>query len=159
MRPLVLAAGLLVAFAAPAAASPTWLAPEDLSIAPATGSPSSSVVGSDAAGETFAAWDLSDGTNVRVQIASHMPGQPWSAATNLSDAGADAGAPSLSLSSTGYGAIAWTRSDGAKQRMQVSRRSPGGVFGPADTISAAGVDASSYPWLGLTDRRCRGRRG
>ena len=96
----------------------------------------------DAAGETFAAWDLTDGTNVRVQLASHAPGQPWSAATNLSDAGADASAPSLSLSSSGYGAIAWTRSDGAKQRMQVSRRSPGGVFGPADTISAAGVDAS-----------------
>ncbi len=125
MRPLVLAAGLLVAFAAPAAASPTWLAPQDLSIAPATGTPSSSVVASDAAGETFAAWDLTDGTNVRVQLASHAPGQPWSAATNLSDAGADASAPSLSLSSTGYGAIAWTRSDGAKQRMQVSRRVAG----------------------------------
>ena len=85
MRPLVLAAGLLVAFAAPAAATPTWLAPQDLSIAPATGTPSSSVVASDAAGETFAAWDLTDGTNVRVQLAMHPPGQPWSAATNLSD--------------------------------------------------------------------------
>ncbi len=75
MRPLVLAAGLLVAFAAPAAASPTWLAPQNLSIAPATGAPSGSVVASDAAGETFAAWDLTDGTNVRVQLASHPPGR------------------------------------------------------------------------------------
>ncbi len=61
--------------------------------------------------------DLTDGTNVRVQLASHVPGQPWSAATNLSDAGADASAPNLSLSSTGYGAIAWTRSDGANTRI------------------------------------------
>ena len=155
MRPLVLAAGLLVAFAAPAAATPTWLAPQDLSIAPATGTPSSSVVASDAAGETFAAWDLTDGTNVRVQLAMHAPGQPWSAATNLSDAGADASAPSLSLSSTGYGAIAWTRSDGAHAtRPGLPSRHREAHSGPPTRSRQTGVDASNAP----RRDRCRGRR-
>ena len=138
---LALALVLLGSFAANATAAPTWLAPQDLSVAPSTGTPSGSVVASDAAGETFAVWNRSDGTNVRVQIASHAPGSAWSAATDLSAAGQDAGQPSLSLSGTGFGAIAWTRSDGAHIRVEVSRRAPGGAFGPADLISASGVDA------------------
>jgi hypothetical protein len=80
---------------------------------------------------------------VRVQIASHAPGSPWTSAVDLSDAGQDAGAPALSLSSTGFGALIWTRSDGAHVRIQVSRRVPGGSFGSADTISTAGVDAGA----------------
>ena len=77
-----------------------------------------------------------------MQLASHAPGGAWSSAVDLSDPGQDGQVPDLALSSTGFGAIVWTRSDGAHVRVQVSRRVPGGAFGSADTISAAGVDAA-----------------
>jgi hypothetical protein len=68
---------------------------------------------------------------------------PWSTAIDLSDPGQNAQAPSLSVSSTGFAAVAWARSDGAKVRIQVSRRAPGGGFGQATTISTAGVDSKN----------------
>jgi hypothetical protein len=142
-RTSLLALGLSFAWALPASAAPTWLAPINLSTAPTAGSPSASQVASDAAGETFASWLRSDGTNDRVQLAGHAPGAAWSAAADLSDPGQNAQAPSLSLSATGFGAIAWARSDGSKFRIQVSRRAPGGAFGAATTISTAGVDSAS----------------
>ena len=71
------------------------------------------------------------------------PGGTWSPAAPLSDAGQIAFAPSLSLSSNGFGAAAWTRSDGSKFRIQVSLRPVGGAFGPATTISTAGIDSTN----------------
>jgi PKD domain len=146
LRPIALAAVIVVAFASPAAAA-GWLSPVDLS--PASGSSaSSSVVASDTPGESFAAWVDSDGTNTRVFLSAHAPGLGWSVATPLSDAGQSAGAPVLALRSNGFGAIAWTRSDGAKIRVEVSRRAPGGAFGAPVIISAPGVD-SSNPVVGV----------
>jgi PKD repeat protein len=142
-RTTLLALGLIFAWALPASAAPTWLAPINLSTAPTAGSPSASQVASDAVGETFASWLRNDGTNDRVQIAGHGPGGPWSPAVDLSDATQNAMTPSLSLSSTGFGAIAWSRSDGSKFRIQVSRRAPGGAFGAATTLSTAGVDSTN----------------
>ncbi len=69
------------------------------------------------------------------------PGQAWSTPADLSDPGQNATAPSIALGSTGYGAIAWTRSDGSHVRVQVSRRLPGAAFVQAQTVSDAGVDA------------------
>jgi chitodextrinase len=118
------------------------LAPSlDLSTAPTSGTPSSPQVASDAAGETFAAWIRNDGQNDRVQVASHAPGLPWSPAADLSENNQNAAFPSLALSASGFGALAWSRSDGLNLRIQVSRRAPGGGFGAAFTASAASVDS------------------
>jgi hypothetical protein len=87
---LLLALGLALAWALPAAAAPTWLAPINLSKAPPSFNPSASQVASDAVGETFAAWIRNDGTNDRVQLASHAPGAAWSAAVDFSDPGQNA---------------------------------------------------------------------
>jgi hypothetical protein len=145
-RSVALAAIIASCCASPAAAA-GWLSPVYLS--PASGSTaSSSVVASDSAGESFAAWNDTDGTNTRVFLVSHAPGLGWSAATPLSDAGQSAGSPVLALSSSGFGAIAWTRSDGAKIRVEVSRRAPGGAFGAPVIVSAPGVD-SSNPVVGV----------
>jgi hypothetical protein len=146
IRSTALAAVLVVAFASPAAAA-GWLSPVYLS-PPSGASASFSVVASDSAGESFAAWNDTDGTNTRVFLASHAPGLGWSAATPLSDAGQNAGSPVLAVSSNGFGAIAWTRSDGSKIRVEVSRRAPGGAFGAPVIVSAPGVD-SSNPVVGV----------
>jgi hypothetical protein len=141
LRSLLVVAGLTLAFASPAAAAPTWLPPISLSTAPTSGVPTSPQIASDAAGESFALWIRSDGQNDRVQIAGHGPGTAWSPAADLSDGNQDAAFPSLALSSTGFGAAAWSRSDGQHLRVQVSRRAPGGAFGAAFTVSAVPVDS------------------
>lgn len=141
LRSLALAAGLALAVAAPAMAAPTWLPASNLSTAPSAGLPGSAQVASDDAGETLAAWIRNDGQNDRVQLAGHGPGTPWSAATDISENNQNAAFPSLALSPTGFGALAWSRSDGSKLRVQVARRAPGGAFGAAFTVSAVPVDS------------------
>jgi PKD domain len=142
LRSLVLATGIALLTAAPAAAAPTWLPSLDLSTASPSGNrPSSPQVASDAAGETFAAWIRNDGQNDRVQVASHAPGLPWSPAADLSENNQNAAFPSLALSASGFGALAWSRSDGVHLRVQVSRRAPGGGFGAAFTVSDVPVDS------------------
>jgi hypothetical protein len=141
IRQVALAAGFVLAFAAPASAA-GWLEPVNLSPAGTTSAYGSSIA-SDTAGESFATWNDTDGTNQRIMLASHVPGSPWTARSPLSDPGRDAGtAPAMSLSSNGFGAIAWVRSDGAKTRVEVSRRVPGGAFGAPDIISAPGIDTN-----------------
>jgi PKD domain len=142
LRALALASGLVAVFAGSAVAAPTWLPAQNLSIPPTTGTPGGSKVASDAIGESFATWFRTDGTNTRVQLASHGPGLPWSAAGDLSPAGQDANPPGLSLSGTGFGAIAWAESDGAHVVVMVSRRAPGGAFGAPETISSTSIDAA-----------------
>ena len=141
LRSLVLAAVLALAVAAPAMAAPTWLPASNLSTAPSAGVPGSAQIASDDAGETLAAWIRNDGQNDRVQLAGHGPGTPWSAATDISENNQNAAFPSLALSPTGFGALAWSRSDGSKLRVQVVRRAPGGAFGPAFTASAVPIDS------------------
>ncbi|HEY1480894.1 MAG TPA: PKD domain-containing protein [Gaiellales bacterium] len=141
LQKLVIVVAALAAFGGTASAAPTWLPAHDLSAVPASGTPSSSTVASDATGETFAAWLRSDGTNNRVEVSEHTPGAPWTTPVDLSDAGQPAGEPDISLSSTGFGALVWTRSDGTNNQVQVSRRAPGGTFGPAETVSLAGTEA------------------
>lgn len=146
----LLGLGLVMVFAGPALAAPTWLAPADLA---APSDPAYPVVASDAAGETFVSWYDTSGSTTRVLLASHAPGQAWSAAAPISTSGPNVIAPSpidvkgapspnLVLSPNGYGAIAWIQSDGTHARVAVARRTPGGAFGAPDVISAAGVDAN-----------------
>ena len=141
LRSLALAATIVLAVAAPAAAAPTWLPSVNLSAPATSGLPGSSVVASDALGETFAAWVRNDGQNDRVQIAGHAPGASWNAPVDFSEGNQTAAHPSLALSANGFGALAWSRSDGSHLRVQVSRRAPGGAFGAAFTASAVPVDS------------------
>ncbi|MEA3082231.1 MAG: hypothetical protein QOD54_1899, partial [Sphingomonadales bacterium] len=138
---------LVAVFAAPAAAA-GWLPAVNVSVPSPTSTAQTSTVASDTAGESFATYADTDGTNTRIMLASHLPGLPWSAPAPVSDAGQSASSPALSLSTTGFGAIAWIRSDGTKNRIEVSRRVPGGGFGAPSIVSAPGVDASN-PVVGV----------
>jgi hypothetical protein len=148
VRALLIGLGLAAVFAVPAAAAPTWLPPVNLSSPPTAGTPSDPTVGSDAAGESFASWLRSDGTHVRVQVASHGPGLAWGDASDLSPAGQDAGPPRLAVSASGFGAIAWTESNGTNVVVMVSRRAPGGAFGSPTAISS-GANADSPPSVAI----------
>jgi hypothetical protein len=148
LRPLVLAGALVAACATPAAAS-GWLPASDV-YTPTR--PSEAVTGStvvsDAAGASFATWSDYDGENSRLLLAAHLPGDSWSTPTPLTDTGQRRSPAALSLSTTGFGAVAYLRGDGTEYRVEVSRRIPGGDFGAAATVSAPGVD-SSEPVVGV----------
>ena len=66
----------------------------------------------------------------------------WTAATDLSDPGGDAGLHDVAIDPAGDSVAVWTRWDGSDWRVQVRDRSAAGVLGPARTISNAGRDAS-----------------
>jgi PKD repeat protein len=147
IRPLALAAGLVAAFAAPASAA-GWLPAVNLSTPSGTSTAQGSIVASDAAGESFATWYDTDGTNTRIMLATHAPGGPWSAGAPVSDAGQNANTPALSVSPNGFAALAWLQSDGTINRILVARRAPGGAFGAPVILSAPGSDSSS-PIVGV----------
>jgi hypothetical protein len=59
----------------------------------------------------------------------------------LSAAGRDAGLPHLAVEPDGDAVLAWSRSDGADDRLQARTRSAAGALGAVQTLSAAGQDA------------------
>ena len=66
----------------------------------------------------------------------------WTAATDLSDPGGDAGQHAVAVDPAGNSVAAWTRWDGSDFRVQARIRSAAGVLTPAPTLSDAGQDAS-----------------
>jgi hypothetical protein len=66
----------------------------------------------------------------------------WTAPTDLSDAGGNAGQHEVAIDPAGNSVAAWTCWDGVDWRVQVRTRSAAGVLSPAATLSAAGQDAS-----------------
>src|SRR5215213_9923414 len=68
---------------------------------------------------------------------------PASAAWLPADELAAGDAPSLAVARDGTAFVAFQRFDGANTRVAVAMRPPGGAFGPARDLSAAGRDAFS----------------
>ena len=63
-------------------------------------------------------------------------------AIDVSAAGQDAFEPQVAMDSSGNSLMVWTRYDGANTRIQAQMRAPDGSFGPTQTISGAGNNAS-----------------
>jgi hypothetical protein len=102
-------------------------------------------IGFDSAGNAIAVWERSDGTKLRIEAATRLAGGSFSVAQVLSEAGQDAFepqvAPGTNMDSTA--ALVWTRFDGAKLRVQSSRRRD--VPGFARPRGATPVRASLVP--------------
>jgi hypothetical protein len=97
----------------------------------------------DAAGDSIAIWERSDGTNFRLQTRP-LPaaGSPGPTQT-LSPAGQDAFSPTVAADSDGDALAAWVRSDGTNLRVEGRQVTAAGARGPVLALSAAGHDASS----------------
>ena len=67
----------------------------------------------------------------------------WLAPLPLSAPDRPAQNPALALGADGSLAAAWARSDGARNRIEVAMRDPGGTLEPAQIVSEAGMSASS----------------
>ena len=61
---------------------------------------------------------------------------------NISDAGEDAFEPQVVVDQSGNEHHVWTSGDGSNTRIQYRLRDQAGNFGPVQTVSAAGADAS-----------------
>jgi hypothetical protein len=105
-------------------------------------------VGIDAQGSAIVAWLRSDGSNDRVQVRRRSRGGTLTAVQNLSAAGQSALTPSLAVDGTGRAVVAWGRSDGANDRIQIRRRAAGGGLSAVKTVSDPGQDAVD-PKVGL----------
>jgi hypothetical protein len=97
----------------------------------------------DGTGNATFAWQRWDGGDWRVQSARLPAGGVLAPAETHSASGESATDPVLAVETGGNAAIAWSRWDGAVQRVQVRRITAGGVAGAVNTRSAAGADAES----------------
>src|SRR5262245_45110046 len=85
--------------APPALATPTWLAPVNLS--EAGQGAFAPQVASDAQGDAVAVWQRFNGSNEIIQAATKPAGGSWQAPVNLSDAGQSAFAPQVASDAQG----------------------------------------------------------
>jgi hypothetical protein len=92
----------------------------------------------DSAGNAVAVWEQAG----RVQAAVRPAGGSFGPAAPISDAGQTAAEPQIAMDAAGNALVVWDRSDAANKRVQVAVRPAGGSFGPADTVSAAGQNAT-----------------
>ena len=68
----------------------------------------------------------------------------WLSPVNVSDAGQDAFEPQIAMDPSGNSVMVWTRFDGTNLRIQAKwRAANGGTWGPTESISEAGRDASA----------------
>src|SRR5207247_5578574 len=79
---------------------------------------------------------------MRVQAAFRRKGKYFGPPQTLSPPGQDASQPEVGLNETGSGVAVWQRLDGTNMRVQATFRRKGEYFGPPQTLSAPGQDAS-----------------
>jgi len=94
-------------------------------------------------GAATVAWQRYDGANDIIQAGTRPPGGSFGAAVNLSVAGQNASEPQIEVAPDGAATAVWRRSNGANQIVQAATRPPGGSFGAAVDLSAAGQSAGS----------------
>jgi hypothetical protein len=92
-------------------------------------------------GNAVVVWSRSDGANLRIQAIRRAAGGNLSSVKNLSTSGRDAHAARVGIDAQGNAIVAWLRSDGSNERVQVRRRSRGGTLSAVQTLSAAGQSA------------------
>src|SRR4051794_17313295 len=136
---LLLAVAGSLSFAAPAQAA--WSDVDDLS--PDGQLASAQHVAVDPNGNAIIVWRRHDGFNYRIQLRVRKPDGALSATQTLSAPGQDAHNPRVAVDPSGNATIVWRRSDGSKLRVQVRRRSAGGLLGGTQTLSLAGESATA----------------
>jgi hypothetical protein len=131
----------LLALAGPAAATPVFLTPVNISDAGQDGF--EGVVAVDSTGITHFAWTRSDGTNTRIQYRSRdAGGGAFGAVQTISDPGQNASDPDIAVDPSNNVLLTWSRSDGTNIRIQSAFKPAGGSFAAPLTISDAGFDAT-----------------
>jgi hypothetical protein len=94
----------------------------------------------DTGGDAVFTWRLFDGatSNYRVQTRARSAAGALSAVQNLSAAGETTHYPRVAVDPAGDAVFAWTRFDGATDRVQTRARSAAGALSPVQNLSAAG---------------------
>jgi hypothetical protein len=95
----------------------------------------------DPSGNAIAVWTQWDGAHGRTHAAFRPAGGSFGGDQTISPGGRDAITPQLSIDSAGKAIAVWYSFDGTTDRILAAVRPAGGSFGPAQTISPAGVEA------------------
>jgi hypothetical protein len=125
---------------APAGATPVFLSPVDVSDAGQDGFEPQ--VAADSSGNSIIVWTRSDGANSRIQAKFRAANGTWGPTETISDPLRDASEPQVAFDPSGNAIAVWSRSDGTNTRIQSALRPANGSFGAAQTVSAAGQNAS-----------------
>jgi hypothetical protein len=96
----------------------------------------------DTAGDAFAIWKRSNGSNEVIQAAVKPAGESWEKPATLSAAGEEAFTPQIAVDPAGDVIAAWTRSNGSNDVVQAAVKPAGGAWGKPANLSAAGQEAS-----------------
>jgi hypothetical protein len=133
---------VLAAVAAPVAvAAPAWITPKTLSASGQDANVGDIAV--DAAGDAFAIWKRSDGSNMLTQVAVRKAGGKWGAPKTLSASGREADYVQIAASPGGAAIAIWSRDTATASIVQVSVRPAGGHWGSVQDLTADGVFVSS----------------
>ncbi len=104
------------------------------------------VAGIDAAGDVLAAFLEKPAAHTRVAIADRPAGGSFSAPLDLSPGGFDADVPHLAMNPAGDAVVAWSRGDGAGNRViQAAVRPAGGAFSAPKTLATDPVISGTNP--------------
>src|SRR5215207_2282445 len=131
---------LLLVFATPAQATPTFLSAINISDAGQDGFEPDVAV--DPSGNVIAVWTRSDGSFFRIQYSTRTATGAWTPAQTISDPNQSASNPDAAIDNSGNALVAWSRSDGTNIRIQAAYRPFGGSFSAPITISDPGFDAT-----------------
>ena len=125
--------------ASPAAATPVFLTPINVSAAGEDAFEPQLVV--DASGNEHHVWTRFDGTHNRIQYRMRTQAGTFSSVETISAAGQNASQPDIDVDPSGNVVVVWTRSDGTNDRVEAAARPAGGPFGAVQVVSAADANA------------------
>jgi hypothetical protein len=97
----------------------------------------------DAAGDAFAVWKRSNGSNEVVQASVKPAGEPWGKPANLSAAGQEASEPQVAVDPAGDAIVVWRRSNGSNYIVQAAAKPAGEAWGKPANLSEPGQEAST----------------
>jgi hypothetical protein len=104
----------------------------------------------DAHGNATAVWLSAVGAERRVQAAYRPAGGSFGAIQTLSQAGAEADDPRVSIDGQGDAVAVWSLASGGQAEVQAATATPGGAFGTALSLSGPSAVAS-VPQVALDD--------
>jgi hypothetical protein len=135
VAPLCLLGALL---AATAFATPSWLAPSDLS---ATGQDGfHPQVAVDSAGDAVVVWERSNGTYRIIEASTRAAGGSWLPPEELSMDGQNAFSPQVAVDPAGDAVAVWDRYNGTNYVIEAATRMAGGDWQAPVELSATGQD-------------------
>ena len=117
-----------------------WSSPRQVS--PQRHPGNSPSVAMNARGDTVVAWEGRQSGIPTVQAVVRRAGGRWSAVGNVSHTVRASALAEVALDASGTATVAWSRWDGKNYRVVATRRTAGGHWGPAVTVSPAGEDTT-----------------